>query len=335
MTSTTENSSDVPMASSAPSVTESNFNGLLKFDTRCQSVISNPFALLFIFVVNGSCKNITDLISIFISEYCSENLNRDELKLLRQLEKVKITELDRSIDVSEMFKESVNDNNNTTEIQITKSFVEKIQTKKLPFEVTGQKGLKIEFVDETTEYVDVMIKNHTKHDNQSYTPLMVMKVGMNHREWWTKVDQCTKYLEMMISGTGDSQIHFTIPLLMAVSTIDREKGTIRLAVFFCRPKCNDKQFRMTLLWHSKGSFELIGKLFHDVSKFQQLIKIHKESEEQLTTFLNYTYFSSNCCRIGDKVRESVISSHRLAFLSFCIIVFVPTTFWKIREFQPS
>jgi hypothetical protein len=297
---------------SAPSITANVSNGRSNFDQRCRSVLSHPFALLLVFVLNQ--KEILDIINTFISEEGrrAEYLNTDTDNILKQV----FNSSDCSSTVTEVFQQSVTDTSNTTEKKITKSAVELLkELETLPFEVEGEQHVKSEEVGQENlkamakAFIDIVVKEKTTAQ-KSYTPLMIMEVGMNHSEWWKKVDQCIKNLNMMAAPAHDSKVRFDKPLLMAVATINRVERngsydannvTVLMALFFCRPKNDKSKFRMTLLWHSEGSCDLFGKLFMDVSKFQHLVKKYKENEELLTDLFQYQYFSSNCCKIGDKV----------------------------------
>jgi hypothetical protein len=218
------------------------------------------------------------------------------------------TTINITSEVTAMIQQSVSDQRNRTKPQIMDSFVGKLTAlqgpRSLPFEVIGSKQVKSVVVgnktgrNEASGYIRIIAKDRTSTD-QAYTPLLIMDVGMKHDEWWTSVDQASQCLEMMLNPTEGSQIRFDIPLLMAVATIDRAYGTIRMALFFCWPTSDKADFRMTLLWHSKGSYDLFRRLFMDVSIFQQLLQ--NCDENQFADLIKYTYFSSNCCKVDDKV----------------------------------
>jgi hypothetical protein len=278
--------------------------GHSSFNARCLSVVSHPFALLLVFVLNG--KEINDLIRDFGS---------DEPYLLANLR----TTVDCSGIVADVFRESLIKNGHWTEPQITDWIMEQLKTlRALPFEVTGSKMMKRD-IDRQRYYKPTapgfifMLKNYTTK-NQSYSPLMIMKIGMDHSHWWEKFDQCTRYLEMMSTPTENSEICFDTPQLMAIATINSENFTVLMALFLFHPKIGNREFGMTLLWHSNGSFELFGKLFNDASKFQCLVQNHQESKTQLTHLFGYKYYSSNCCRIHDKVCINFITT---TFYKFC------------------
>jgi hypothetical protein len=131
--------------------------------------------------------------------------------------------------------------------------------------------------------MDLVLKDFTE-TSQSYTPLVVIEVGMTHSEWWRKFDQCTKYLEILLAVPNGAKVCFARPLLMAVATINNEATersigeekndnnvALKIAVFFCRPNKDRKKFKMTLLWHSRGDYDLFGKLLVVASSFQRMV----------------------------------------------------------------
>jgi hypothetical protein len=313
----------VVSASVSSETTTNVVNGRVRFDIHGQSVLSHPFALLLSFVLNGT--NINDLMAMLLSNERQKTFISDEKNLLKQLQdRMNYTTNDTTIsitrEVTEMIQQSVSNEQNTTMPLIMDSFVDKLTTcqglRKLPFEVIGPKQVRSVVVahknrtyEEASGYIRVLAKQRISTDaNQAYTPLMIMDIRMQHDEWWKGVDHASQCLEMMLDPTEGSLICFDIPLLMAVTTIDRVDGTIRMALFFCWPtkKPNDtNDFQMTLVWHSKGSYDLFGRLFKDVSIFQQLIQNFKE--KQFVDLIKYKYFSSNCCKVDDKVCADDVS----------------------------
>lgn len=136
------------------------------------------------------------------------------------------------------------------------------------------------------------------------TPLLVMEVGRNSNEWWAKLDQNRKYVDMMQEkDQEDERLRFEHPLLFAVLTVEGEGEAkdpqVKSGVFLCRPKAND-HFRMTLLWHAKTTnlneaSKDFGRLLRVTSDFGRW-RIQDNEHD-------YEYYSSNCCRVGDKVRR--------------------------------
>jgi hypothetical protein len=165
---------------------------------------------------------------------------------------------------------------------------------------TGKKGI-----------VNIMLQSSTA----SSTPLLLIKVGMSHKEWWSKFDQCVQYVEMLAALKEHSEFCLKKPMLMAVVTVDNtvkdndsKNFALKMAVFFCRRKSGQEtNFRMTLLWHARGDYDLFGNLFGQADRFQQLVNDYDTNKEELTELLGYTYFSSNCCKIGNKVRLQYLS----------------------------
>lgn len=156
----------------------------------------------------------------------------------------------------------------------------------------------------------------TKKDNIESTPLMVVEVGLKGLDWWKKFDQGVKYLERMRTGTQPvTCVRFQKPLLLAIMTIDDEREmqsgyfVVKLGVFLCVRKNADyekDEFRMSLLWHSKTSSlkdgsAMFGQLLRGASDFSSWREEPDESS-------GYEYFSSNCCKVDDKVSGCVYYS---------------------------
>jgi hypothetical protein len=144
------------------------------------------------------------------------------------------------------------------------------------------------------------------------TPLMVIEVGLNGSQWWKKFDQCIRYLDVMSDPIERQVVVFTRPLLMSVITIDNgvsvnDVFVTKIAVFFCHPPRRDDNIllhRVTLLWHSvsKSRDEALinfGKVLEVTAHFQRWVN---DTTDYANKF-DYEYFSSNCCRLGDRVRN--------------------------------
>jgi hypothetical protein len=106
---------------------------------------------------------------------------------------------------------------------------------------------------------------------------------------------------------------FTRPILMSVITIDNDVSAngvfvAKIAVFFCHPPRRDDnklvQQRVALLWHSVSTSRdeasiNFGKVLEVTAHFQQWVK----SPRDYANKFGYEYFSSSCCRLGDRVRD--------------------------------
>jgi hypothetical protein len=150
-------------------------------------------------------------------------------------------------------------------------------------------------------------------------PLILVEVGLHGDDWWKKFHQGVKYIQLMHRMTN--QQTDISPLLLATMTIDdkpqRSKETtkttgddqrfvVKLGVFLCFWKNEDSRdddnLRISLLWQSKthnleDASKAFGRLLRGVCDFSSWITKQDNDEAQ------YEYFSSNCCRVNDKVRS--------------------------------
>jgi hypothetical protein len=144
--------------------------------------------------------------------------------------------------------------------------------------------------------------------SKKITPLMVIEFGRKGEEWWTKFDQLVQYIDLISDPKPNQVVVFERPLLMSVVTIDDKKDGsyfVKIGVFLCRPSqtveetMNNKR-RITPLWHNvsnnlQDASNAFGKLLEATAHFQKWVKRDLAKEFQ------YEYFSSNCCRMGDRV----------------------------------
>lgn len=201
---------------------------------------------------------------------------------------------------------------NRTERDLTKALAEDITNNTdIPFSALGE--VKLLETNKQRGHVDILFTTAKELDkNAQSTPLMVIEVGLKGLDWWKKFDQGVKYLDRMRRGTQPVKCaRFQKPLLLAVMTIDNERAkksqsfVVRLGVFLCfrkNPDDDKDNFRMSLLWHSKTiSLEdgsaMFGRLLWVLSVFSSW----RDEEDEL----DYEYFSSNSCRVGDKVSGRV------------------------------
>ena len=137
------------------------------------------------------------------------------------------------------------------------------------------------------------------------TPYLVVEVGLSGADWWRKLDQGVKYLDLMRQESIDGP-KFTKKLLLAILTIDDDgtkdeqngKFVMRLGVFLCVPREGDPSCRMCLLWKSQtttleGGAKAFGKLLRITKQFQ--------TYRDNTAGNIYKYYSSHCCKIGNYV----------------------------------
>jgi hypothetical protein len=181
---------------------------------------------------------------------------------------------------------------------------------------------------------DTTIEGYSKE----FRPLMIIEVGMKGEEWWDKFDQCVQYLDMMSELKENQLVTFDRPLLMSVITIDKDNTTgdikkLKIGVFFCHPKREQMSTRVVLLWHKvstdmEDASNSFGKVLEVTTHFQKLVN---ETTRDLSSELKYEYFSSNCCKTGNRVRDrhtwlvaamqaiSMIVVSSLSFMSMYLI----------------
>jgi hypothetical protein len=162
-----------------------------------------------------------------------------------------------------------------------------------------------------TRFLFTDMKISTQNTENEFTPLNVIEVGLDGSQWWKTFDQCVRYLDGMCDPEEGQAVVFTRPILMSVITIDSDMSAdgvfvAKIAVFFCHPPRRDDnklvQQRVALLWHSvstswdEASINF-GKVLEVTAHFQQWVKRPRDYAD---TF-GYEYFSSNCCRLGDRV----------------------------------
>ena len=138
------------------------------------------------------------------------------------------------------------------------------------------------------------------------TPLALIEIGHNKMEWWKKLDQAGKNLDMMNDDTDsmDQMQEFQDAMLCAVLTVEGDGDTqgfqSQFAVFLCWPKTvkSRRYCRMALLWHAR-TFDLMlaskdfGRFLRVVSSFAAWRKAGPNAD--------YKYLSSNVCRVGNTV----------------------------------
>ena len=79
-------------------------------------------------------------------------------------------------------------------------------------------------------------------------PLCVVEVGLSSGDWWKKCDQGQAYLQTL-QQKPDELLCFNKPMLTAIITLDDSSPDvhIRMGVFLCTPRNEEKVFRMSLI----------------------------------------------------------------------------------------
>ena len=118
---------------------------------------------------------------------------------------------------------------------------------------------------------------------------------------------------------------------IAATNTAENTHNVQIGVFFCHRR--NRKMKLTLLWHTKGTYEEFGKLLK-VTAFYQRLRQH--DEKQMIQSLQYEYFSSNCCKIGTQVgfleliftillltvKKIVFQTHLIFGLCFILLVFL-------------
>ena len=184
--------------------------------------------------------------------------------------------------------------------------------------------------------------------NDTSSVVALLEFGLDNGEWWSKQDQILQYAKMLRTKKNEN---YTIdqPILLSVITInpndtigknkgyakkndeqknvdlkiildaiyaDRDEDAIgktpldaMFGVFLCIPK-GDNDFRITLLWRCattniRDASTQFGKILDAVQLCSYL------SNRIDGAAIDYEYLGTNCCKIGESVRYSVGTSHRV------------------------
>lgn len=278
-------------SSSSPSKSANAELGHFKLDQRIRSVLYDRLALPLVCAFHDTYQLNTRVDGLLGPE-CLErnetfaNILQDAVVEWWEQEKKNETSLTARITegIQTKIKEINKNNNKSYELTAVKEAVVG----------DGSKG-KIDIMVTTTKTVN-------KIPPKQSTPYLVVEVGLKGVDWWMKFDQGVKYLDMMHQKSSSGP-KFTENLLLAILTIDddgtKDNFVMRLGVFLCIPQ---KTCRMCLLWKSQtttleGGSEAFGKLL-DITKGFQTCRDNNTTENVKDI---YKYYSSNCCRVGNRV----------------------------------
>lgn len=274
----------------SPSGSANNENGRWVLQDRLRSVLSDPLGLPLLKMLHGE--------------------NPDDEKLGCLAQKSNFYE-DQKLDLTAfdaIFREAVEEwckNQAKKEPQLTTILSQKIENENKNKHLAFFSGKEVN-VDGSR--IDILLS-----PSKQGTPLAVVEVGRHGSEWWAKLSQVVKYLDMMLGKPKESPLQFQKPLLCAVLAIEGEDDgqqlEVKLGVFLCRPKCTGgiaNSFRMTLLWHSKTeeiekASEDFGKLLRVTSDFGRW----RDGDDAMGSN-KYEYFSSNCCKVGENVSRCIL-----------------------------
>jgi hypothetical protein len=286
-------------------------------DQRLRSVLSHPLALPLIYMLNGK-----DPDSIFPCH-------------LARVSKFRKDGAKSNTDFDNIFSDAVTEwlrvyptPKDRSETQLTKLLSARIEEKTIQtgFHSDAEVGVNCAEVSAVpskhskNSRIDVLLTPEEKNSKMPSTPFALIEVGRNDLNWWKKLDQNIKYFDKLGDQQKDQRLRFKKPLLCAVLTIEGEElkaeFKVKLGVFLCSPKGpSPRNSRFTLLWHFKATSlkeasEAFGKLLRATSDFSSW----RENNEAL----EYEYFSSNCCKVGDYVSGCNLCI-RIP-LSFCTVV---------------
>jgi hypothetical protein len=297
-------SSSVGDDGSNSAVSNPTFMGRHEIQNRLCSVLSHPLCIPLFCVMHNQqpvfADNEADLTFSGLLEE-TRNLVQESTKVLFN------AVLENSL------RNVSKDANETT---ITEEIVENCnaisdQNGDVIFFARGQKLLKN--INDNKAIPDIFFTDEdttSAENTEKFTPLMIIEVGMDGEEWWDKFDQCVQYLDMMSQLKENQLVTFDRPLLMSVISIDKdnENGDIdkvKIGVFFCHPKRGKMSTRVVLLWHNVSNnlpdaSISFGKVLEVTTHFQKLVN---DTTRDLSSELQYEYFSSNCCKTGNRVRD--------------------------------
>lgn len=285
--------SDTPSSSSSAT----NDHGRDELDDRLRSVLSHPLGLPLIEALHAitptdqsflkrTCpsvlpndNNLNAILANVVNDWIKNN-DHDELGLTKELSK-KIEEefCDTSKKVGEEFKETTISLHSAAEVKVN---------------VDNGQGII------GHGFIDILLSSGI--DASTAKPLALIEVGRQNSDWWKKLDQNVTYLKAML-GTEQTEecvkLDLDKPVLLAVLTIDKEdteQFRVKFGVFLCTPKGNN-DFRMTLIWHTLApDLQEASIVFGRFLRVTYCFAGWRETNDD-----EYSYLSSNCCRVGDSV----------------------------------
>ena len=144
----------------------------------------------------------------------------------------------------------------------------------------------------------------TSQTESRSTPLCLVQVGVSSKEWWKKFYHGITLLNVMRRTQRAGQYCFEEPVILIVITLDDDSNCdfdFQMGVFLCTPRKDDRDFRVSLIWHNKivakdAAATSFGFLLRSLPHFQAHRNKHYEGDSE--------YFSSNCINVGDKVSDA-------------------------------
>jgi hypothetical protein len=292
----------------SPSSSSNIKNGETILNAKLRSVLSHPLGLPLLLAMHE--KEAPDEVKTLFPPLKYENDKKEE-------EKDAFKNIFNDC-VKQWIKDRANNNSNKPdEPALTKKIAAEVnniaESCQQPIFAHSQLAL-AESLAESSKSVGIMdiVLSSEKERNPSAesTPLMIIEVGLNGNEWFQKFDQGVKYLQLMCKRQKQKLVCYEDPLLLAIITIDDyEDHDFQMGIFLCTRKHStttselEDDFRIMLLRQFKTNdlgkaSDFFGLMLWLTKEFKQW---RKEGEGHNVS--NYEYFSSNCCRIGERVRH--------------------------------
>ena len=149
-------------------------------------------------------------------------------------------------------------------------------------------------------WIDILLSDIIELEAGTGTPLTLVELGRINEDWWKKLDQAGKYLDIM-THENNLELKFNECILCAVLTFEGDPTSqdfqSRFGVFLCWPK-SKKPWQMALLWRASGvnltqASKNFGMFLRVVYSFAAWRKENLD--------VDYHYLSSSVCRIKSKV----------------------------------
>ena len=158
--------------------------------------------------------------------------------------------------------------------------------------------------------IDILLSDISEEEANTATPLALVEVGRINEDWWKKLDQAGKYLNIM-THENNLELKFNHCILCAVLTFEGDPTSqnfkSRFGVFLCWPK-SKKPWQMALLWRASGvNLTQASKNF---GMFLRVVYSFAAWRKENSDF-DYHYLSSSVCRIDNKVSFGQLLNPRL------------------------
>ena len=186
--------------------------------------------------------------------------------------------------------------------------------------------------------IDILLtpsrRNEGQDSDTESTPLVMMGVGHNHKDWWKKMDQSIKCFEQIGKHQTNSCLRvFDKPLLLVVLTIEGGDATnevnVKLGIFLCFPENSKKDetsppnYGISLLCHSdttglKEASKEFGRLMRATSDFNHW----RDTKQGDSDNDWWSYLGPDCCKVKTKTVDKVRSMWLRRRPSFNVFVYV-------------